>query len=143
MKTITNIRLTKQNMIFCLLVTALLFTFSSCAKKITFQNSSVVPAARGKVSLNTDKNKNYVIKMELTYLAEPSRLSPPKTAYVVWMTDQENNTNNIGQVKTSGGLKVSFETVTPSKPVKIFITAEDDPTVQYPGMTLVLETTNF
>lgn len=138
-----TLQLNKQNFIFCTIVFVMLFAFTSCAKKTTFQNSSVVPAATGKVAVTTDKNKNYVIKMDIDYLAAPDRLSPPKQAYVVWMTNAENETQNLGQIITSGGLKVSFETVAASKPVRIFITAEDDATVVYPGRTLVLETNSF
>jgi hypothetical protein len=43
----------------------------------------------------------------------------------------------------SSKLKADFETATPFKPVKIFITAEDDANVEYPGMYTVLKTTNF
>lgn len=141
MKTI--IKLTKGTFLFCLLATIILFSFNSCAKKIAFQNSSVVPAARGTVEVKKDKNKNNVIKMDLKFLSEPNRLTPPKSVYVVWMTGADGATQNIGQIKSNNGLKVSFETVTAFKPVKVFITAEDDGNVQYPGMTKVLETNNF
>jgi hypothetical protein len=43
----------------------------------------------------------------------------------------------------SNKLKASFETVSPVKPTKIFITAEDDPGVQYPGTQVVLTTQAF
>jgi hypothetical protein len=40
-------------------------------------------------------------------------------------------------------LKGSFKTVSSDKPVKIFITAEDDAAVQYPGTQVVLSTDKF
>ena len=122
----------------------LLFAFSSCAKKITFLNSSTVPAARGEVAVKKDKNKNYDIVLQLSYLAEPDRLQPPKKTYVVWMVSEESDIPiNLGQIIGSSKLNVKFETVSSSKPKRIFITAEDDASIQYPGNMVVLETNNF
>lgn len=64
------------------------------------------------------------------------------------METADNRTKNIGQINSSTGflsskLKADFETVNSFKSVKIIITAEDDASIQYPGMQLVLSTTNF
>jgi hypothetical protein len=64
------------------------------------------------------------------------------------METDNHETKNIGQIKSSSGLfssklKASFETVSSSKPSKIFITAEDDADRQYPGMQVVLSTDRF
>jgi hypothetical protein len=61
-------------------------------------------------------------------------------------TDQQP-AKNIGQINSSSGmlssrLKASFETVSSTKPSKIFITAEDDVSAQYPGQ-VILTTDNF
>ena len=122
----------------------LIFNLVGCAKKIPFQTSVQVPAARGNVTYSKDKNNNYVIKLEISYLAEPNRLQPPKAAYVVWLeSDQSSNPINLGQIVGTSKLKIKFETVSSSKPKRIFITAEDDPTIHYPGSYLVLETNDF
>lgn len=122
----------------------LLQTFSSCSKKIEFENSNVVPAARGDVSVKKDKNNNYNIQMELSYLAEPERLQPPKKYYVVWLASTDNQIPlNIGQIVGTSKLHVKFESVSSSKPKRIFITAEDDASTQYPGQYVVLETDKF
>ena len=119
-------------------------TVTSCSKKIMFQTSSVVPAARGEVKVKKDKNDNFHIELELSYLAEPERLSPAKSTYVVWLVSDESDTpTNIGQVVSTSKLKVKFETVSSSKPKRIFVTAEDDASIQYPGNMVVLETDNF
>lgn len=123
-------------------------SFTSCGKSIAFQNSSVVPAAQGKVSVKKDSNKNYSIKIEISNLAEVSRLQPSKNVYVVWMETEDSVVKNIGQIKSDTGfmsskLKASFETVTSFEPSKIFITAEDNADVQYPGMQLILSTNRF
>ena len=122
--------------------------FASCSKNIAFQNSSIVPAAQGKVSVKKDSNKNNAIKIEITNLAEVTRLQPSKNVYVVWMETKDSVVKNIGQIKSETGfmsskLKANFETVTSFALVKIFITAEDNADVQYPGMKLVLTTNKF
>ena len=126
----------------------IVFSLSACTKKIAFLTSSVVPAARGYVNIKVDKNKNNVIDVHLTDLAEVQRLQPARQTYVVWMLTDHEITKNIGQIKSSTGmmkkqLKASFETVSSFKPVKIFITAEDNADIQYPGNQIVLETDKF
>lgn len=137
----------KSTFLMATAVMILLF-FSSCARKISFQTSTVVPAAKGDVKVTRDKNKNYKIKIALSDLAEPARLQPAKNTYVVWMETGDNGTKNLGQINSSTGflsskLKADFETVSAFKPAKIFITAEDDASIRYPGMQVVLSTNNF
>jgi hypothetical protein len=131
-------------------ITAFIITVSlnSCSKKISFLTSSVVPAARGTVKIKKDNNNNYDIDIDLFNLAESKRLEPPKQAYVVWMETNENLLKNIGQINSSTGfltqkLKANFNTVSAAKPVRIFITAEDDAAIQYPGTQIVLSTDRF
>lgn len=137
-----------RNILLVATAAMMLLYCSSCARKISFQTSSVVPAAEGQVKLTKDGNKNYKIKIAISNLAEPERLQPAKKTYVVWMQTADNGTKNIGQINSSteflsGKLKAAFETVTAFKPVKIFITAEDDASIQYPGIQVILSTNNF
>lgn len=126
----------------------ILLSFNACAKNISFLTSSVVPAARGTVKVKTDNNNNYAIDISLTDLAEVTRLEPSKLTYIVWMDTDQGLTKNIGQLNSSKGfiskqLKGTFKTVSSFKPIKIFITAEDDPNTQYPGTQVVLSTDKF
>jgi hypothetical protein len=143
MKVINN-KFSYQSILLILSTIVLIFNMLGCAKKIPFQVSSQVPAARGNVSYSKDKNNNYEIKLQISYLAEPNRLQPARNSYVVWMeSDQNSNPINLGQIVGTSKLKIKFETVSSSKPKRIFITAEDDPAIHYPGSYLVLETNNF
>lgn len=136
--------LVQKLLLFLVLYFVLFLTFTFCSKKIQFENSNVVPAARGDVSVKKDKNNNYNIKMEVSYLAEPERLQPPKKYYVVWLSSSDNQIPlNIGQIVGTSILHVKFESVSSSKPKRIFITAEDDASTQYPGQYVVLETDKF
>lgn len=126
----------------------LLIIFEGCAKKTYFQTSTVVPAARGYVKVSKDGNSNYVIKVELSNLAEVKRLDPPKESYVVWMESDGNPTKNIGRINSSSSLlskrlTVSFETVSAIKPSLIFITAENEADAQYPSGTTIMTTGKF
>ncbi len=132
-------------------VTITLFAFlllQSCATKHAFSTSSVVPAAQGSVKIKKDKNKNYNIDLSTIRLADSKRLNPPKEMYIVWMDTELNGTKNIGQLNTSSSLlsqtlKSSLKTVTPFKPIRVFITAEDNADNQYPGGQIVLDTGRF
>lgn len=121
---------------------------TSYAKKITFLNSTVVPAAKGFVKVKKDNNKNHIIKVEVSDLAEVERVQSTETTYVVWMETDEGNVENLGQLKSSTSLlskrhTASLETVSSYKPVKIFITTENGINAQYPGETVVLSTDTF
>ncbi|MEO6719517.1 MAG: hypothetical protein ABIN67_04085 [Ferruginibacter sp.] len=118
---------------------------TSCAKKLTFARSPVVPAATGKVKYKKDDNNNYNITVDVENLAEAKNLTPPRELYVVWMESDRNRSRNIGQIDISSGLfsnklKGSLKAVSTSKPSRFFITAEDDGNVQYPGSQRVLTT---
>jgi hypothetical protein len=133
-----------RSLLFLTLIVVSSVALSSCSKKIEFNNSSIVPAARGHVNVKKDKNNNYNIKLELSYLAEPDRLDPPKQFYVVWLSSNANETPmNMGQIVGTSKLHVSFEGVSASKPKRIFVTAEDQASAQYPSSFIVLETTRF
>lgn len=126
----------------------IVLTMVSCSQKVSFMTSSVVPAARGYVRVKNDDNKNYAIEIHLSDLAEVKRLQPAKNTYVIWMETDKQMTKNIGQINSSVNsitkkLKASFETVSSFKPIKIFITAEDEASVQYPGTQVVLTTDRF
>ena len=120
-------------------------TISSCARKMSFTNSAVVPGAQGSVKIKKDKNKNYKIELSVIHLTEAKRLTPPKETYVVWMKTDDNGTKNIGKLNPSSSLfsktlKSSLQTVTPYKPESFFVTAEDDAGIQYPRGEQVLTT---
>lgn len=125
-----------------------ILTTVSCSHKMGFQPSSVVPAAQGSVKLKKDNNNNYKIELSVTNLAPADRLQPPHSAYVVWIETEQNGTQNIGRLNTESGflskaLKADLNAVSPYKPTRLFITAEDNAAIQYPGSTVVLSTDRF
>ena len=137
-----------KNILSGILITTVILLFTQCTKKITFLNSSVVPAAKGSVSIKTDNNKNYIIKIRILDLAEVERLQSSKATYVVWMETDKGNFENIGQLKSSTSFfskqhQASLKTASSYKPVKVFITAENDINAQHPDKQIILSTDKF
>lgn len=109
-----------------------------------FAISPVVPAARGHVKAKKDLNGNYSIKIRVTHLASPDRLTPSKKYYLAWLTSSDR-TNKLGQLRSSSGmfsktLKASLNTVSVVKPKRVFVTAENNNNITDPGEVIVLDT---
>ena len=126
----------------------LILMLNACVSKYAFETSQIVPAARGSVKVKKDGNSNYLIKVFVSNLAEVTRLQPPKQSYVIWMVGDENITKNIGKINSSSSmlsskLQASFQTVSVSKPHRIFITAEDNADITVPGSMIILSTAQF
>ena len=126
----------------------LLLAAASCSHKIGFAQSSVVPAAQGSIKMKKDDNNNYKLNVSVTNLAPPDRLQPPHSAYVVWIETEQNGVQNLGRLNSESGflsktLKADLNAVTPYKPTRLFITAEDDAAIRYPGEMVVLSTDRF
>lgn len=130
-------------MIWGIIAIVVVFSLGSCAQKITFLTSSVVPAAQGYVKVKNDDNKNYVIQVNVSDLAGIERIQPTKQTYVVWMDTDQGLTKNIGRLNVSSKLNGTLETVSSFKPTKIFITAEENESTQYPDPLVVLTTDKF
>ena len=144
----TRLNTLVKNMLLGICAIMIVLSFNSCTKKVDFLLSSVSPAARGYVKVKRDNNKNYVIKINLSDLAEVDRLQPSKQTYVVWLVTDDGTTKNIGRLNSSMGLfskklTASFKTVSSLNPTKIFITAENDASTQYPGEQVIITTDRF
>jgi len=126
----------------------LIFFFNSCSKKIIFPTSSIAPAAVGTVKIKKDNNKNYSMRVNIENLPDAKRLSPQRNYYVVWIETRNNGIKKLGRIVSSKGflsskMKASLDAVSPTKPTRVFITAENDEYIRYPGNMVVLDTGNF
>lgn len=118
---------------------------SACSNKMTFQDSSVVPAASGAVKVKKDKNKNYVITVNVMNLAEPQKLSPSREVYVVWMQSDRNLVKKLGQIAVNTGmfnksLSGQMTATETTQPTRVFITAENDAQTMNPSTEVILST---
>ncbi len=119
------------------------FWFTSCSNKAYFLQSSVLPAATGYVEVSKDKSENYIIKIDVKNFAGAERLDEANLTYVVWMATARDEAVNIGRISTNNNMNASFETKSSFRPVKVFITAEEQENVRYPGQMVILTTDRF
>jgi hypothetical protein len=134
-----------MRMMVLLLLPVLAFTIfiGSCTQKVAFQRSSVVPAADADVRVKTDRNGNYELDIRVQNLAQPENLSPSRETYVVWMLASDQNTYNLGELQVGDNLRGSLTAVTPHRPIRVYISAEDDATGRAPSDQVVLEADGF
>lgn len=137
-----------KNVFAGILATLVIISFGSCAKKTASLSESFIPESNGNVQIKRDVNSNYVIQINLSDLENVKNLTPAKEAYVVWMVSDQKRAKNIGQIEGANSWltkksKASFEATSPTKPTKIYITAENDITVQKPGKQIVWSTSSF
>ena len=134
--------------LFTLLLVTLVLGLFSCARKIHFENSEIVPTAQGSVKLKKDRNDNYQLEIETLHLANPEKLTPAKKIYIVWAETTSNGTQNLGRLNSknsfmSKALKSELHATTAYEPTRVFVTAEDEATVSYPSGQVVLTTKTF
>ncbi len=120
---------------------SLLICAICAAKKFPFSADPSVPAARGDVQIGRDKNGNTKFKIKAQHLATPDNLTPPRTAYVVWLQERGANAEPQGQLKVDKKLNAGFEGVTPAKSFDIFVTAEQETAPKTPTGIQILKTT--
>ena len=120
-------------------------TIGACSSKMTFQDSSVVPAASGDVKVKKDKNKNYAITVNVRNLAEPKKLSPARNVYIVWMQSDRDLVKKLGQISVNTGifnksLSGQMTATETTQPTRVFITAENDAQTLNPSTEVILTT---
>jgi len=103
--------------------------------------SSIVPAARGTVSFQHDKNGNLKYHISTKSLASPQQLTPAKNAYVIWLKPRDGQPQNVGVLTVNNNLQGSFAGTTPAKAFDVVITAEDNPSATQPTGPEVLHGT--
>lgn len=108
-----------------LILLASIVLLGSCSTIAKFSISPITPAAEGTARITHDKNKNYVIELNVKYLAAADRLTPPAKVYVVWISTNNANAINLGMLVGNNTNKASLKAVTASKPSQVFVTAED------------------
>jgi hypothetical protein len=101
-------------------------------RKVVMTASPSVPAAKGTVYMSHDRNKNSAIDMKVEHLAHPSALTPPQSAYVVWIQESGHDAENQGELHIGNDLNGEFKTVSPHKQFSVFVTAEQGPQVHSP-----------
>lgn len=138
----------EKKIISGIFIITLMLLMASCSSSEQFLNSSVVPAATGKVKMKQDGNQNYVIKVQIDDLADVERLQSSKDTYVLWMETDRGTNENMGQLKSSTSFLskqhgASLETVSSYKPIRFYVTAENGIDVRYPDSVEIMTTNKF
>jgi len=106
---------------------------TSCANRSKFPISTVTPAADIVAVRSHDQNGNAELKITAKHLAAVDRVASPKKAYVVWIVTEKEGVKNIGKLVNKNAETVKLKALIPDIATEVFITAEDDGDVLYPG----------
>lgn len=128
------------------LIVGLNIGINSCVGTTDFLTSALIPASKGHVKLSTDNKEHYVVQIFLKHL-NPIGTSSGQ-CYVVWMVEKDGMTRNIGCLERStnlfsGTIKTTFKSDSPIRPMKIYITLEDNPGIQMANTDIVFSTSTF
>jgi hypothetical protein len=87
--------------------------------------SPEVPAAEGTVRFGKTKNENVSISLVVKHLANPEKLTPPASQYVVWIQPNKSAApQSLGALKVDKNLEAALDTETAIHSFDLFITAE-------------------
>jgi predicted small lipoprotein YifL len=117
---------------YALTLVTLSLATTGCGKKVPLTAAPTVPAAAGTLDVGSDQNGNTTFDLRVKHLAKPENLTPPASAYVVWVQPRGEALQNQGQLTVNGDLSGEFKGTTPSKNFDVIVTAENNPQVSAP-----------
>jgi hypothetical protein len=120
---------------FCAL---LIWPFGGGGKKVQMMAGRQTPGARGVVTVQQGDNGNRELDVKVQSLALPSSLTPPASAYVVWIQEPGQQPENLGQIQLDSHENGELHVKTPFARFKVFITAEENAQVHVPQGIQVL-----
>jgi len=92
-----------------------------------------IPAAKGKVNVEPEKDGSNKVKLEVEHVAPPQSVDPQATTYVVWLKPEGAPPQNAGVLRVGEDRKGSFETKTPFDRFDMTVTAERETTAAQPS----------
>jgi hypothetical protein len=111
----------------------------SASKEYPMRASSSVPAAAGIVKVQKDKDSgNTKLDIRVWHLANPSRLTPSATNYIVWVRPRDGAAVKQGAIRVDKNQKGEVKLVTMAKDFEVFITAEQSESADVPSDFQVL-----
>jgi hypothetical protein len=111
----------------------------SASKEYPMRASSSVPAAAGIVKVQRDKDSgNTKLDIRVWHLANPSRLTPSATNYIVWVRPRDGAAVKQGAIRVDKNQKGEVKLVTMTKDFEVFITAEQSESADVPSDFQVL-----
>ena len=111
----------------------------SASKEYPMSASSSVPAAAGIVKVQRDKDSgNTKLDIRVWHLANPSRLTPSATNYIVWVRPRDGAAVKQGAIRVDKNQKGEVKLVTMAKDFEVIITAEQSENADVPSDFQVL-----
>lgn len=120
------------------LATLLLLVCSVWAREDRMHGTSIAPAAEGKIVTSTDRSGNTKVHVTVHHMADPSKLAPAQTAYIVWIQPRGEQAQMAGKLRVNEDLDGTLDTVVPFKVFDVFITAEGQDKPDIPSSMEVL-----
>jgi hypothetical protein len=111
------------------------------AKSYHMTSTSIVPAAKGEINVDKEKDGNVQVHVEVEHLAKPGKLTPPANTYVVWLQEADSQPHSLGQLRVGDDLKGELKATTTLNNFTVFITAETDSQTRIPSNQVVLRAT--
>ena len=112
-----------------------------CSKRIRFDSLPLARAGQATARIQLTYDRNNIVQVQLSNVAEPSALNPIYTRYVLWVaTPDRKAILNVGQLRVDEKKKAEIQTLTPFRDFLLFITAEPRGDVTAPGPDIVFET---
>lgn len=107
----------------------------------SLSTSPTLAAAEGSARFSATKNDNTRIALRVKHLAQPEKLTPPASNYVVWTrATKYAPAQNIGALIVDKNLAGKLDAETPLHSFELFITAEASGQVQQPSGQFLLWT---
>ena len=111
-------------------------TLTGCAGPSTYMLSGGrdIPAAKGEVTASLGDNQNTRLVVAVKHLADPDKVVPGATSYVVWVQriNDVQDAQNIGALHVNDNAYGELVTVTAFTRFSLFVTAEASPQAQRP-----------
>lgn len=101
---------------------------------IALRSSDTIPSAQGRLAVKGSEGPNQVVDLTVQHMAPANRVKSGATAYVVWLQpDAAKEPINMGVLSVDKDLKGQLQFKTPFPKFDVFVTAEENPTVQAPS----------
>lgn len=87
-------------------------------------SASEVPASEGTVQVLVGANDNRKVSVRVKHLAQPSKMAPDATVYIVWIKPEGSDPQNVGALILNEDLEGRLETLTPHHRFRVSVTPE-------------------
>ncbi len=106
---------------------------SQDAANIALRSSNSIPSAQGRLAVKGSEGPNQVVDLTVKHMAQPGRVQSGATAFVVWLQpDAAKEPINMGVLSVDKDLNGQLQFKTPFPKFEVFVTAEQNPTIQAP-----------